>query len=88
MLVGNASSPYGRITVPSGSRLIFDDTGASGPILILHTLGIQIDGAVEAGAPTCRLQGRVEVTLHGSYDSSTKISDRGDLLSSAEADCS
>ena len=83
MLIGTAASPYGRIIVPSSSRLIFDDTGASGPVLSLHTLGIRIDGALEAGAPTCRLHGRIEVTLHGLYNSSAAVSDR--LLSTAAA---
>ena len=33
MLIGTATSPYGSIAVPSGSRLIFDDTGAGGAAL-------------------------------------------------------
>ena len=75
MLVGTASSPYGRITVPAGSRLVFDDTGATGDPITMDTLGLQIDGAVEAGSPTCRLEGRVIITLHGAYGSS-EASDR------------
>jgi hypothetical protein len=84
MLVGTDLSPYGRITVPNSSRLVFNDTGKSGATLALHTLGIQIDGAVEAGASTCRMEGRVEVTLHGFYNSAA-VSDRN-LSSLAETD--
>lgn len=36
----------GRITVPSTSRLIFDDAGAGGETIALETLGISVDGKV------------------------------------------
>ena len=84
MLVGTTSSPYGRITVPSGSRLVFDDTGATGDRITLDTLGLQIEGAVEAGSLTCRLEGHVTITLHGAYGSS-ESSDRW-LAAAASAD--
>ena len=43
LLSSSASSPYGRITVPRTSRLVFDDTGPGGPAIELDTLGIQIN---------------------------------------------
>ena len=43
LLSSSASTPYGRITVPSTSRLVFDDTGLGGPAIELDTLGIQIN---------------------------------------------
>jgi len=69
MLLGTSDSPYGKITIPSGSRLIFDDTGLEGEAIKLHTLGIVVHGALEAGSPTCRVDGRIEITLHGQYGS-------------------
>lgn len=35
----------------------------------MDLLGMQIDGVVEAGAPTCRLAGKIVLTLHGEYSS-------------------
>jgi hypothetical protein len=88
MLTGTGTSPYGRITVPSGSRLVFDDPGPDPAApLSLHTLGLNINGAVEAGSPTCRLQGRLEITLHGQAggeDATT--SDRAALAATAAVD--
>ena len=63
-LQSSTNAPYGRITVPSSSRLIFDDAGADG-IIALDTLGLMIHGVVQAGAPGCRLLGRLNITLHG-----------------------
>jgi len=70
MLVGTSTSPYGQIVVPSGSRLIFDDTDENdnNSIIELHTLGIKVEGTLEAGSPTCRIDGRIQITLHGTYD--------------------
>ena len=73
MLTSTSDSPYGRITIPSGSRLIFDDA-ASG--IDMHTLGITVNGSLEAGSPTCRIQGNVEITLHGEYGNISSSSDR------------
>jgi hypothetical protein len=87
MLVSTASSPYGKITVPAGSRLIFDDAGAGGATITLDTLGIQVDGAVEAGSPTCRLEGSITITLHGSYSDGSAASDRW-LAGAATTDAS
>jgi len=71
MLTATSSTPYGRITVPTGSSLIFDDTGTGdgdGEPIVLHTLGIHVDGgALEAGSTTCRLEGKIRITLHGTY---------------------
>ena len=88
MLTGTGTSPYGRITVPAGSRLVFDDPGPDPAApLSLHTLGLDINGVVEAGSPTCRLQGRLEITLHGQAggeDATT--SDRAALAAAAAVD--
>jgi len=84
-LTSTPESPYGRITIPSGSRLIFDDTGIDGPTLELHTLGITVEGALEAGSSTCRIDGNIEITLHGEYGNVTSVSDRH-LLSTASKD--
>jgi len=87
MLTSTDDSPYGRITVPSGSRLIFDDAGVDGPTLEMHTLGITVDGALEAGSPTCRMEGKLEITLHGDYGNFNSVSDRH-LSEAAAADMS
>jgi len=86
MLLGTSSSPYGQIVIPSGSRLIFDDTSndadadsdADTNLIELHTLGIKVDGALEAGSPTCRINGRIQITLHGTYDPPPSTSPNSD----------
>ncbi|KAL7550843.1 hypothetical protein ACHAWF_014042 [Thalassiosira exigua] len=82
MPTSTSDSPYGRITVPSGSRLIFDDA-ASG--IEMHCLGITVHGSLEAGSPTCRIEGDVEITLHGEYGNLGSASDRH-LSGTAESD--
>lgn len=42
-------------------------------------------GTLEAGSPTCRLEGKIEITLHGEYGS-TAVSDRPSLLGAAADD--
>jgi len=76
MLSGTASSPYGQIIVPVGTRLIFDDPGTPGDTIVLHTLGLKVDGALEAGSPTCRLQGKIEITLHETFNAPVDGIDR------------
>ena len=66
-LIATSTTPYGRIIIPSGSRLVFHDEGKDGPAIDLHTLGIRVDGVMEAGSPTCRLQGKINITLHGAF---------------------
>lgn len=75
-LASTPDSLYGRIVVPAGSRLVFDDAGADGPILEMHTLGIMVEGALEAGSPTCRVEGEVRIVLHGEYGNAGSVSDR------------
>ena len=75
-LISTPESPYGRITIPESSRLIFDDTGAGGPTIELDTLGITVEGALEAGSPTCRIEGNIKITLHGEYGNAGSFSDR------------
>lgn len=84
-LTSTSESPYGRIIIPSGSRLIFDDTGPNGQTIELHTLGITVEGALEAGSSTCRIQGNIQVTLHGEYGNAGSVSDRH-LSGSASSD--
>ena len=81
-LTSSAESPYGRITIPSGSRLIFDGAGS----IEMHTLGITVEGALEAGSSTCRIDNNISITLHGEYGN-TGVSDRH-LSSEAAADMS
>lgn len=77
MLLGNNTHPYGRIIIPKSSRLIFDDTGHNdGNPITLHTLGIEVNGALEAGSSTCRLRGTIEITLHGTYNAPIDNSER------------
>lgn len=80
-LTSSSESPYGRITIPSGSRLIFDDSGveedgSTTNLIEMHTLGITVEGALEAGSPTCRIEGGIQLTLHGEYGNPGSASDR------------
>ena len=75
-LASSASKPYGKITVPATSRIVFDDAGAGNAGVALDTLGLVVDGVVEAGAATCRLAGRVVITLHGEHGNPSSNSDR------------
>ena len=56
-------SPFGLITVPVSSELIFAPN-ASG--IELHATGVRVDGALRAGAESCRLSTPLTITLHGS----------------------
>ena len=71
-LKSTSKTPYGRITIPGGSKLVFHDEGVDGPTIVLHTLGIRVDGVMEAGSPTCRLKGKINITLHGEFGN-TKV---------------
>ena len=71
-LICTSTKPYGRIKIPGGSKLVFHDEGVDGPTIVLHTLGIRVDGVMEAGSPTCRLKGKINITLHGVFGS-TKV---------------
>ena len=84
-LLSTAASPYGRILVPSTSRLVFDDAGAGTTGIELDTLGMQIDGVVEGGTPACRLKGKITITLHGEHGNATSSSDRH-LIEGADQD--
>ena len=83
-LTSSSQSPYGSITIPSGSRLIFDDTGSDGQSIEMHTLGITVEGALEAGSSTCRIEGNIIIELHGEYGNAGSVSDRH--LSSSATD--
>lgn len=58
-----AATTFGLITVPSTSELII---GSNNTGITLHVTGMQVLGALRAGAETCRLQTPVTITLHGS----------------------
>lgn len=74
-LLGTDAAPYGKIIVPVGSRLIFDDSAIG--TIVLHTMGILVDGgSLEAGSSTCRIEGSIEIILHGAYDTTTLDSER------------
>jgi hypothetical protein len=47
---GGAEQPYGTITVPAGSELVFDDFDIE-----LHAKEIRVEGALRIGSDTCRL---------------------------------
>lgn len=56
------------------------------PFLLLLSLSSSFfTGSLEAGSPTCRLEGKVVITLHGEYGS-TAASDRPSLLAAATDD--
>lgn len=77
ILSGTHDSPYGKITIPVGSKLIFDDDGLG--ITTLHTLAIVLDGGeLLAGSPTCRRShALLDIILHGEYNAnSSETSDR------------
>ena len=74
--VSTATRPYGKITIPSSSRIVFDDTGAGGSAIDLDVLSIAVSGVVEAGSPTCRVEGKITITLHGEHGNHTSTSDR------------
>lgn len=42
----------------------------------MDTLGITVEGALEAGSATCRIDGNIKITLHGEYGNATSITDR------------
>ena len=52
-----------------------EDGSATNPIE-MHTLGITVEGALEAGSPTCRVEGGIRLTLHGEYGNPGSTSDR------------
>jgi hypothetical protein len=60
---GSASTPLGLLTIPSTSELVLGENVASGTLL--HAHGIAVEGALRAGAESCRLEARVSIVLHG-----------------------
>lgn len=54
-------------------------------LLLLSLSSSFFTGSLEAGSPTCRLEGKVVITLHGEYGS-TAASDRPSLLAAATDD--
>ena len=51
---------YGVITIPATSELIFGDSE-----ILLKTNGINVQGNLRIGSPTCRLLNKIEITLVG-----------------------
>ena len=49
--------------VPASSELIFGENATDAVALDAH--GVKVYGAMRAGGPTCRLDARVTITLHG-----------------------
>eukprot|EP00493_Phyllostaurus_siculus_P026069 UN26414 len=66
---------YGRIFIPETSKLIFDDPDEDGTGIVLHTLGIDVSGELIAGSSSCRLDGKITITLHGEYGNTDSTSD-------------
>ena len=60
---GSGAAPLGKLTIPSSSTLILGENLTAGVSLDAH--GVVVQGALRAGAETCRLDGAVTVTLHG-----------------------
>ena len=60
---GSASTPLGLLTIPSSSALVLGENVTSGTLL--HAHGISVEGALRAGAESCRLEARVSIVLHG-----------------------
>lgn len=65
LLSSSAHGTLGVIDVPASSELIIGDASASGEAITLDAHGIRVLGALRAGSPTCRLDSRVVLTLHG-----------------------
>ena len=53
----------GLVTIPATSELIIGENSTHG--VALNMAGMQVDGALRAGAQTCRLTTRVTITLFG-----------------------
>ena len=53
----------GLVTIPATSELIIGENSSHG--VALNMAGMQVDGALRAGAQTCRLTTRVTITLFG-----------------------
>lgn len=57
-----AAAPYGHITVPSGSSLVFADTDIE---LQARSLTIESGANLTIGTPTCRFRSQATLTFHG-----------------------
>ncbi len=63
---GSAAAPYGVITIPAGSELVFEDFDIE-----LHAREIRVNGALYIGSDTCRLYSHIRLVFHGSKDESS-----------------
>jgi len=60
MFVSSEANPYGIITIPDTSELIFADDDIS-----VHAFGFRVEGKMKLGSETCRLHSKINITLHG-----------------------
>jgi len=63
LLQRDAGAVFGLVTVPATSELILGENASSG--VFLAASGLDVLGTLRAGAETCRLSTRVQITLHG-----------------------
>jgi hypothetical protein len=84
-LLGSEDSPYGKISVPADSHLVFADP-SSGHEIVLHTLGIDVQGAMSAGSPTCRFNGNLRVVLHGTFGDAVSATSDAHMADAARND--
>lgn len=54
------AAPYGVITIPKSSVLVFDDADIE-----IHITQIFVYGALKIGSETCRYFGRIKIVFHG-----------------------
>lgn len=67
LLQQDAGAVLGLVTVPATSELILGENASSG--VFLSASGLDVLGALRAGAESCRLHTRVQITLHGARPS-------------------
>ncbi|KOO25907.1 communication mutant protein, partial [Chrysochromulina tobinii] len=63
----------GLVTIPATSELIIGENSSHG--VALNMAGMQVDGALRAGAQTCRLTTRVTITLFGARPPTKEVRD-------------
>ena len=71
----DAVGPYGMITIPATSALVFDNT-----TIHLHAHGIVVRGALVGGTATCRREAPLDITLYGAKPASGPLPTKGILV--------
>lgn len=58
--LSSPATPYGVITIPATSSLVFDDADIE-----MHITQIFVYGALRIGSETCRHWGKIKLVFHG-----------------------